>query len=146
MVNKIFVERKISLIQNELVHLAPFKDYTLEEISKDFVKQTLVERIMERIINRALDINQHLIAELADLKTEPPLDYKETFLKLSEFGIYGRDFAESISQSVGIRNKLVHDYDKMDKEKIYASIGDCLKDYTNYCEYIVKFLKSMEEN
>lgn len=144
MVNKIFVKRKISLIQNELVHLAPFKNYTFEEISKDFTKQTLVERMMERIINRALDINQHLIAELADLKTEPPLDYKETFLKLSEFGIYEQSFAESISQSAGTRNKLIHDYDKINKEQVYASIGDCLKDYTKYCEYVMKFLENLK--
>lgn len=144
MINKIFVERKISLIQNELVHLTPLKDHTFEEVSKDFMKQAAVERIMERLINRALDINQHLIAELAELGTEPPLDYKETFLKLSDFGIYDQNFAENISRSVGTRNKLAHEYDKIDKMQVYTSIHDCLEDYTKYCGYIMNFLKSLE--
>ncbi len=146
MINKIFIERKISLIQNELVHLVPLKDYTFEKISKDFMKQAAVERIMERIINRALDINQHLIAELAELGTEPPLDYKETFLKLSDFKIYNQSFAENISRSVGTRNKLAHEYDKIDQKQVYTSVHDCLEDYTEYCEYIMNFLKSLSGN
>lgn len=146
MVNKNFIERKTSLIQNELAHLAPFKDLTFEEISKDFVKQTLVERMMERIINRALDINQHIIAEMATLETEPPMDYKETFLRLVDFGIYDQNFAENISRSAGTRNKLIHEYDKIDKKQVYNSIGDCLEDYTKYCEYIMNFLKNLRDN
>ncbi|MFA4817915.1 MAG: DUF86 domain-containing protein [Parcubacteria group bacterium] len=145
MLNKNFIKRKIDLIQNELTYLVPLKDYTFEELSKDFMNQAGVERILERTINRAIDINQHLIAELADLKTEPPLDYKGTFLRLIDLGIYDKDFAENISRSVGIRNKLAHEYDKIDKEKIYTSVHDCLEDYTKYCEYILNFLNNLTE-
>lgn len=141
MLNKNFIRRKIDLIQNELTYLIPLKDYTFEELSKDFMNQAAVERILERVINRAIDINQHLIAELSDLKTEPPLDYKETFLRLTDFEIYNKDFAENISRSVGTRNKLAHEYDKINKEKIYTSVHDCLEDYTKYCEHILNFLK-----
>lgn len=141
MIKENFVKRKIDLIQNELVHLVPVSKLSFEEISKDFMKQAAVERVLERIINRAIDINQHLISNLADLKTEPPLDYTETFLRLVDFGVYSRDFAEEISKSIGTRNVLSHEYDKMDEQKIYNSIADCLRDYSEYCGYILKFLE-----
>lgn len=140
MINKTFIQRKLSLIQNELAHLLPFSKHSFDEISKDYVKQAAVERFLERVINRAIDINQHLIAELATSDTEPPLDYTQTFMRLADFGIYPVNFAADISKSVGTRNRLVHDYDTVDHEKIYTSISDCLRDYHKYCDYILTFL------
>ncbi len=51
---------------------------------------------------------------------------------------------ENISRSVGTRNKLVHEYDSVDQKQIYASIKDCLADYTQYCAYLLTFLHSRE--
>ena len=144
MINRDLVKEKIDLIQIELSRLEEFKQFSFQEIVKDFKKQAIVERLLERIINRGVDINQHLIAELSTEKTETPRDYKETFLKLAEFNIYPEDFAGQISKSVGTRNILVHEYDKIDYSKIYSSISDCLKDYYLYCDYILKFLDSLK--
>lgn len=140
MVNVKFVKRKISLIQDELAHLTTFSGCTFSEISRDFFKQAVIERILERIINRAIDINQHIIAEEATKDTIPPKNYKDTFDRLDDLKIYSSDFAKKISRSVGTRNKLVHEYDEVNKMKIYDSIDDCLDDYTNYCKYILNFL------
>ena len=71
----------------------------------------------------------------------PPKSYRETFLKLAELGIYPKDFAAGIAKSVGTRNILVHDYDEVDYSRIYDSVSDCLSDYRQYCDYILKFLE-----
>lgn len=142
MIDKNFITRKVSLIQNELVHLAPFKDYSFEEISKDFMKQAAMERFLERAINRAIDINQYILAQNAEISIEPPKDYRETFLRLVDLGIYEEEFAKNISRSVGTRNILAHDYDKAEQSLVYTSVRDCLVDYTKYCESILKFLKN----
>jgi len=141
MININFIKRKISLIQDELAHLTDFKEYSFDEVAADYVKQAAMERILERIINRAIDINQHLIAELAKKETSSPKDYTETFLTLSEFDIYPKEFGKEISKSIGTRNKLAHEYDKVNHATIYNSVGDCLKDYHQYCDYILKFLE-----
>lgn len=138
MLNKRFIKRKITLIGEELERLKEFSDFTLEELAKDYIKQAAVERLLEKIINRAIDVNQHLIAELSEKTT--PKSYKETFLELSEINVYPRDFAEQISKSAGTRNVLTHDYNNIDYSKIYNSIFDCLKDYHQYCQYILDFL------
>lgn len=145
MVNKRFVQNKINLIQRELVNLEKLSEYSFQEIVNDFFRQSALERILERIINRAIDINQHLIAELSVKETEPPKDYKETFLRLAEIKICPKKFAEDISMSVGTRNALVHDYNNIDYSRIYSSVSDCLKDYHRYCDYILKFLEKIEK-
>lgn len=141
MIRKDFIKRKISLIQDDLVNLTIFSKYTFDEIAADFIKQAALERMLERIINRTIDINQHLIAELAIKETPTPKDYTETFLILSKFNIYPETFAKEIAKSIGTRNKLTHEYDKVDNIAIYESVGDCLRDYHQYCGYILKFLE-----
>jgi uncharacterized protein YutE (UPF0331/DUF86 family) len=35
--------------------------------------------------------------------------------------------------------KLVHEYNDTDPAIIFASVGDALKQYTHYCEAVLKF-------
>lgn len=93
------------------------------------------------VINEAIDINQHLIVELG--KGKLPFDYKESFLLLGELGILPQKFAEEISRSVGLRNILVHQYRKLDEKIFYQSIKDCLRQYSLYCGYILKYLEKL---
>lgn len=135
------IKRKVDLVQDEMVNLEKLSKFSFQEIVKNFMKQAALERILEKIIGRAIDINQHLIAELSTKEVSPPKDYKETFLKLAELKIYPEKFAQSISRSVGTRNILIHEYNHIDYGKIYSSISDCLRDYHKYCGYILKFLE-----
>ncbi len=141
MLNKEFIKRKINLIEEELVHLAEFSRYSFSEIASDYKKQAIIERLLERIIMRAIDINQHLISELSDKDIVIPKDYKETFSGLAGLKIYPKEFADEISKSVGTRNILVHEYDEVDYTKVYSSVKDCLRDYHQYCQYILDFLE-----
>lgn len=142
MINEIFVKRKISLIQDDLANFSHFAQYSFDEIAKDYIKQAATERFLERVVNRAIDINQHLIAELATKDTSSPKTYTDTFIILSDLGVYPKDFAKEISKSVGTRNTLVYEYDKTDHREIYNSIGDCLRDYNKYCEYVLEFIEN----
>lgn len=141
MINKEFVTRKITLIQSEFLLLEELGKYSFNEIVSDPMKQAALERTLEKIIMRAIDINQHIIAELVSKNTVTPKDYKETFSGLVGLKIYSKEFAYEISKSVGTRNALVHEYDNIDYNKVYSSMKDCLKDYHQYCQYILDFLE-----
>ena len=54
MIRKDFVKRKIALIQDDLSNLTMFSAFSLDDITKDSIKQAAVERFLERIINRAI--------------------------------------------------------------------------------------------
>lgn len=143
MVRLDFVKRKIHLITDDLAKLASFKDEPYETLVENFTKLAAVERLLERIVTRAIDINEHLIAELERPETPKTtrLTYRDTFLKLAGLGVYPSDFAEQIAKSAGLRNILVHDYNDVDRHIVYDSINSCLEGYSRYIEYILDFLK-----
>ena len=141
MMDKDFIKRKISLIQEDLVNLPAMAHFSLDEIAQDFMKQATLERLLERIINRAIDINRHIISEMKTEKISSHKDYRDTFLILAELGVFQIDFAKEISKSIGTRNVIAHEYDKADPGLIYNSIGDCLRDYNEYCRSVLEFIK-----
>ena len=88
-----FVQRKIKLIQEDLAVLDKLSRYSFEEISKDYIKFSALERILEKIIMRAIDVNQHLISEIG--KGEEKIrGYEDTFYTLAGLGVYGDVFAK----------------------------------------------------
>ncbi len=146
MLKKDFVYRKISLMQEDLTKLSELAKFSFSEIVEDFYKQNTLERLLEKIIIRAVDINQHILLELATKDTNAPKNYKETFTELAKINVYPKEFSENISKSVGTRNILVHEYDdeEVNYNKIYDSVSDCLKDYHQYCNYILKFIENID--
>ena len=142
-----FIRRKLELIAEELARLLEFKDASYEEIANDFIKLAAVERILERIVNRAVDVNEHLIGALSTGR-EPKttqLTYRETFLMLANLGVYPHDFADAISKSAGLRNVLVHEYNDVDRQLVYGSIRTCLSQYREYIDKVEAYLEREAE-
>ena len=139
MLDKDLIKRKIASIQNELMVLIEFENLTIEETAKDFKTQALVERLLERIITRAIDTNRYIIAELG-AHLPFPKKHRETFLWLAELGVYSKDFAEKIAPSAGFRNALVHEYNNIDKKILQKSIKEAIQEFNEYGKYILEFL------
>lgn len=98
---------------------------------------------MERVVTRAIDVNEHLIAERSTGREEKTvrLSYKDTFLKLADLKVCPERFAKRIALSAGLRNILVHDYNDVDRRILHRSVKDCLKDYRKYLDYVLRFLR-----
>lgn len=139
MLDKDFIKRKITFIEKELMVLVKYKDLTFEETAANFETQAIVERLLERIITRAIDINRHIIAE-AGSHLAPVTKYRETFLRLAELNIYPGEFAQKIAPSAGLRNALVHDYNNIDKNVLKKSIGETIEEFNEYGKYILNFV------
>jgi len=135
-----FIRRKIKLIQEDLSELDRLAHYSFDEISKDHIKLLAVERLLEKIIMRAIDINQHMIAELGK-GDEQVRGYEDTFYILSQLGIYGEEFAKQIAPSAGLRNRLVHEYNNTKQDIIYKSVNGAIEQYVKYCDSILKFIQ-----
>lgn len=141
MIRAELVRRKLQLIAQDLEILLRFKGETLESLTGDAVKLAAVERLLERIVMRAVDINEHLICELATGEGRTTrLTYRDTFLMLAPLGVLPEDFAERIARSAGLRNILVHDYNDAERRIVHGSIADCLRDYHEYVERVSALL------
>ncbi len=141
MFDQTFIQEKIDLISRDLKRLEEFRDFTIDEMAKDYVRFAALKNFMVEIIGRAIDINQHLILENAVVTESAPLTYSETFSYLGKSGVLPTDFAKEISKSAGFRNAIVHDYNNLDKGIVYRSVGEAIDQYAEYCKHILKFLK-----
>ena len=135
-----FLQRKIKLIQEDLSKLEELSQYSFEDIAGDFIKLSAVERMLERIIMRAIDINQHIISEIGK-GDEPIRGYEDTFYALVRLDVYDDEFAKQIAPSAGLRNRLVHDYNHTEEKIIYESVKDAIRQYALYCNAVLTFLE-----
>lgn len=140
MLDKDFIKIKIEYIQRDLNHLEPLAQLTIDEVSQNDVQYAALKNFLMEIIGRAIDINEHIIAEKGEEKLKAPLKYRETFLRLAEMGILPADFAQEIAKSAGFRNAIVHDYNNLNEYITYQSVKDAITQYARYCGYILNFI------
>lgn len=138
MIDKTLVIRKINLISEDLKPIKVLAGLSLEKYKEDPINEVLAERYLERMIGRIIDINYHLITELDN---PPPKDYFESFVMLSKLRILRPDLAGQIAHSAGLRNRIVHEYDEIDAEKIYEGLRMAIKDIPEYLDAIYKFIQ-----
>jgi uncharacterized protein YutE (UPF0331/DUF86 family) len=92
---------------------------------------------LERIIGRMIDVNYHLITEAGQ---PPPRDYFDSFTQLARIGVLPAKFATQIAASAGLRNRLVHEYDEIDPERVYAGLQAAVRDVPDYLRHIERYL------
>jgi len=141
MLNQDLIKSKIDLITKDLERLKSFGNKNFDEIANNFIEFSALQNLLMKIIGRAIDINEHIIAKKSDLDKSFKLKYRETFLQLGEMKIFPIDFAQEIAKSAGLRNALVHEYDNLDNFMIYQTVNDAIIQYTKYCDFILKYLE-----
>lgn len=137
MIDPVLVTRKINLIGEDLRGLASYAELTLEAYLADRIHEIVVERCLERMIARMIDINYHLATELGHA---PPKDYFESFTVLGKLKVLPEDFSRAIAQTAGLRNRLVHEYNELDERKVYAALKQAVNDIPHYLACINRFI------
>lgn len=138
MVDKELIKNKMADIQACFTELEPILKEESRAIIEDNLKLHTTERLFQLIVDTAVDINTHIIAE-SDMQV--PNDYQSTFTTLSEHKIIPMEFAHKIASSVGLRNLIVHKYGKVDLKRLVNDIKEEIGQYLEYLKYINEFLK-----
>jgi uncharacterized protein YutE (UPF0331/DUF86 family) len=132
-VDAALVRRKLAHIITSLDMLAAIGEMRLDRYRASVWERKGTERVLQEAIEAALDINAHLIAEAG---AAIPDDYFGGFMKLGELGIIPRDLAAAVAPSAGLRNRLVHEYDAIDDDKVLAAVRTILQLYPGYIQAI----------
>jgi len=136
--DKQFVFDKIEDIQGYLKELKELLTSSDNTILNDSGKVHIAERLLQLIVDTMLDINQHFIQELNFKPTE---DFQSTFYTLGENKIIPAKFAEKIAPVVGLRNRIVHRYDTINKKLFIATLRKEYTDFEKYLKYVEKYLR-----
>lgn len=132
------INRKLGLIQSDLSLLKNHKDIDLQTYLGDQNTQLSVERLLERISGRVIDLNYHILKSEYEFI---PVDYYSSFMEIAKNKIIDEEFAREIAKMTGLRNALAYDYDKLDQSKIHSSIGLVLLHVPTYLKKVLDFIK-----
>ena len=132
------VVEKLIKLQEYLGQLETLKPESFQQYIENIAVKYAVERIMQLIVDVALDINNVVLA----MNQKPPAaDYFNSFLELGECGVLEHSFALGIAPSTGLRNRLVHEYEEINDEIVYQSIVKMIAVYKEYMRAINRYIQ-----
>ncbi len=138
MIDVDLVRRKLARLNMYLEKLRPILKKSLKAYKADFYLKSSAERMIQLIVECAIDINNHVVVES---NNRPPEDYGASFLQAADTGLISRGLAEKLKGSAGMRNVLVHEYMDIDDEKVHKALPMALKDYKLYIKQVEMFLR-----
>lgn len=120
-----------------LLELDTFKNLSYSDYISSFQNKRTVERLIQLIVDAAVDINSHV---LVDEGFPPPDDAFDSFIKTGGIGVYPVGFARAIAPSTGERNIIVHEYEAIDDGLVFDSINETLQMYREYVRYYLRYI------
>ena len=132
------VAKKLEKLGGYLRELEQLVGLSLKEYERDVRARRATERLLQIIIETACDINGHFVAKLA---RKAPASRRDSFHDLASLGVLHKDVAQQLAQSVGLRNRLVHDYDVLSDRLVHQAAQEALDQYAAYGRTIHRILR-----
>ncbi|GMV07609.1 MAG: hypothetical protein AMXMBFR53_38840 [Gemmatimonadota bacterium] len=126
--------RKLDALRRYLDALRPHRGRSADDIADAPYE---VERLLELIVQVAVDILAHELAE----RGTTPSSYRDAFVQAGAAGLIPRALALRLSEAAGLRNILVHLYETIDYEIVAASVGGALDDFQAFLDHYATRLK-----
>jgi uncharacterized protein YutE (UPF0331/DUF86 family) len=131
------IRRKLAIIIENLKALGPIQRLSREEYARDIYKRKATERLLQELIEAAIDVNTHLIVRTGN---EAPDDYYQSFTKAGELGVIPGELADKLAPSAGLGNRLVHEYDLLEHSLVFDSVKKADELYAIYVLEIENFI------
>jgi len=145
MLDEPLVRQKLAFLLEHLDELEPLAAITLAEYQSDVIKRHATEKLIELVVGYATDVNQ-LVVEGAGRAV--PQTYYNSFTAMAALCVLPQDLATRLANTTGLRNRLVHLYEKLSHETIYYSLTPLVKNYRQFVVLINDYLHTLpdEEN
>lgn len=134
--HKIF--EKLSLLDEYLKYLKEIQKVNKNSFLKDYHFYGLAERYLQLSIQVLIDLGQLIITEK---QLTRPAEPQEIFSVLFNNKILSADLADQLTGIVGFRNILVHEYGKIDRERVYEYLKNDMGIFKQYKKEVLRFVK-----
>ena len=136
MLDKEIIEKKIKQIISYLNEIEPVLKLNFKDYRKDVYKIRTLERNTQLIVDNIIDINNELIL---GQNIEPADDYYGTFTKLKQTNIFPDKLISILAPLTGLRNRLVHEYEKVDQKILFTTMQKRTKDIKEYLKIVLHY-------
>jgi uncharacterized protein YutE (UPF0331/DUF86 family) len=124
------IARKLLALNESSQHLrAREPGLSSERLVADPMLQAAIERWLQIAIEACIDIAYHVIA---DHGWTPPESARGAFEQLASHGLISADLARALGRAAGMRNILVHDYVRVDRQVLVATLSTSLPDLSAF--------------
>lgn len=136
MVDTELIKRKQLFLLQARKELINYKIGSYDDFKKNHRDQKAVQKTLQEMIEICMDIGKHIIA---DEGFPFPEDSKGIFSVLNEKGIVSDKVLRLMQNMAGFRNIIIHLYEKIDLEIVYAVYKKHLDDFDAFSTEINKF-------
>jgi uncharacterized protein YutE (UPF0331/DUF86 family) len=120
------IARRLLSLSETLERLRAVRDQVNADLlAADPMLQAAVERWLQVAIEACIDLAYHIIA---DRGWAPPDSARGAFEQLAAQGLISSELAKRLGRAAGMRNILVHDYVRVDRDILIRGIGAALTD------------------
>ncbi len=138
MVNQDIVLRLLNNIEGYISDLRNADDITHNKYLIDVRMQRFVERTLQIAVEACLDVAHHIIS---DEGWREPSSYADAFVVLAENSVISDSDAKTYRLMAQFRNRIVHYYEKVDPEQVFAVFAGHLDDFDSYVETVRSWIK-----
>lgn len=137
------IRRKLSTIVENLDLLRPVAALTFADYQKDVYRRKATERLLQIIIESAVDICAHLVVGTGH---PAPTDNYQAFLDLAEKSrVMDVTLAQALAPSAGLRNRLVHEYERIDDRVVFEAVTRTVDIFPRFVQAVSNYLHKVEE-
>jgi len=108
---------------------------TYAEYVKSWLIKDAAERNLHKAIEAILDIGKMIVA---DKGLKAPESNREAFYILAENGLFPAEYLELMDKMIGMRNVIVHGYDKVEDNVVYGVLKKNIKDINKITAHLIK--------
>lgn len=134
MVDKPLILRKIDRIETYLKQIRQKKDPGIEAFKKEKDLQGIVLFNLIQSIQSCIDIGTHIIS---DSGWEMPGSQADIFETLAQKKVITKPLAGKMIKMTGFRNRIVHEYEKIDLKIVYEVWRRNIGDIERFCKAVV---------
>lgn len=123
------IQAKLLKLEEVISELKDLRSLGEETFRKSRAQMWSVERGLQLGAEILLDIGTHILSAQYGIS---PADYKDILEQLGRQGILNEDLRERLKGVAGFRNILVHDYIRLDPEKVLAAFNQAPADFGDF--------------
>ena len=137
MVDTQTVVERLEALKTYLAEMNHYAEYSLNELSSDFVKYRAAQHSLQLAAQAVVDIAVHIITADYNCRVQ---DYRQAIQALGKEGVLPPAFAERLAPVAGFRNILVHEYLAVDPAKLYDVLIHGRADLLEFGQRIGEYL------
>jgi uncharacterized protein YutE (UPF0331/DUF86 family) len=135
-IDKTIIEKKLAVLADYIRQIENM-DFSQMSLSENIDIQQLLSFRLQQAIETAINIATHIIAGLSLPRQETA---KDAFEILEKEKIITSDLAKNMALASGLRNIVVHGYQKIDFKRLFYDYKKDLNDLRMFARQIYEFL------